>query len=157
MTTKLPRDRFGRPLPAGSRDELSHAAEPELVSSSAWDSVRRGIALFDERRFYEAHEFFEYAWNAVEKKSKDREFLRGVTQVAVGCCHIQRGNRRGARALLARAAKLLHPYPAPHRGIDTTALIDMTRKLSHALRDPWPASGFVFKEFPTAQERNREG
>lgn len=26
-----------------------------------------------------------------------------MTQLAVGCCHVQRGNRKGALALLARA------------------------------------------------------
>ncbi len=75
-----PRDRYGRPLPRGSRDELDHDGEPEEVVGSAQEACRRGIALFDERRFFEAHEFFEYAWKADDVDDRDRRFWKGVSR-----------------------------------------------------------------------------
>ena len=69
--------------------------------------------MFDAQRFFEAHEFFEYVWKADEVGERDRPFWKGVTQVAVGCCHAQRGNDHGALALLGRAAGYLRRYPSP--------------------------------------------
>ena len=91
-------------FPVEGKDELAHDGEPEGVVGSAQEACRRGIALFDEQRFFEAHAFFEYAWKADDVDDRDRRFWKGVTQVAVGCCHAQRGNGRGALALLERAA-----------------------------------------------------
>ena len=100
MRGVTPRDRYGRVFSGGGRNELARDGEPEDVVNSAREACRRGIVLFNERRFYEAHEFFEYAW-------------KGVTQVAVGCCHTQRGNGRGALSLLTRASDQFRSFPSP--------------------------------------------
>lgn len=113
-----PRDRFGRPLPEGSPDELRGGPPP----SSVEEALRRGAELFDLRRFFEAHESFEWAWKSPEVDEQDRPFFKGLAQVAVGCCHIQRGNPAGAARLLARGAQSLKTCPSPHHGIDTADL-----------------------------------
>ena len=64
--------------------------------SSAREACLRAILLFDECRFFEAHEQFEHAWKDDDTDEEDRPFWKGVTQVAVGCCHAQRGNRRSS-------------------------------------------------------------
>jgi uncharacterized protein len=117
-----PRDRFGRPLPRGSRDELAHAEEPGEVGVTLAAAFARAVALFDEQRFFEAHEFFEHIWKSDWVDARDRDFWKGVTQVAVGCCHVQRGNGAGAVTLLERAADYLAGYPERHNGVDTAAL-----------------------------------
>jgi predicted metal-dependent hydrolase len=104
--------------------------------------------LFDERRFFEAHEFFEGCWNADDTEDRDRDFWKGVTQVAVGCCHAQRGNRRGALVLLGRAAGYLQRFPSPHRGIDTRALISLARAVADLVRRHGASAGLDFPEFP---------
>jgi len=143
-----PRDRYGRPLPRGNRDELARDGEPQEVVGSAQEACRRGIELFDERRFFEAHEFFEYVWNADDVDDRNRGFWKGVTQVAVGCCHAQRGNRRGALALFERAAGYLRRYPSPHLGTDTAALISVARTVRDQVRQRGASASLDFPKFP---------
>jgi uncharacterized protein len=45
-------------------------------------ALRRGAALFDEGRFWEAHEAWEEAW--LEEDGDVRLFLQGLIQVAAG-------------------------------------------------------------------------
>ncbi len=151
MKDVRPRDRYGRLLPRGSRDELAHAEKPEEVVSSAREACRRGMMLFDERRFFEAHEFFEYVWKADDVDDQDRWFWKGVTQVAVGCCHAQRGNDRGALALLERAVEHLRDYPSPHSGIDTGALVSVARSVADQVQQQGASANLDFPKFPTAQ------
>lgn len=99
--------------------------------------------MFDEQRFFEAHEFFEYAWKADDVDDRDRRFWKGVTQVAVGCCHAQRGNGRGALALLERAAGHLQRFPSPYWGVDTTALISVARSVADQVRLPFRRIGLA--------------
>ncbi len=120
------------------------------MSDSAQEACRKGIALFDERRFFEAHEFFEYVWKADDVEDRDRRFWKGVTQVAVGCCHAQRGNDRGALALLERAASHLRCFPSPHRGIDTAELISVTRTVVDQVRQRGASDSLEFPGFPKA-------
>jgi hypothetical protein len=104
--------------------------------------------LFDERRFFEAHEFFEYVWKADDVDDRDRRFWKGVTQVAVGCCHAQRENTCGALALLERAAGHLRRFPSPHRGIDTTALVSVARSVADQVRQRGASDSLDFPKFP---------
>jgi hypothetical protein len=82
--------------------------------------------LFDAQRFFEAHELLEGLWRSAAERG-DRGFWKGLTQVAVGWCHVQRGNAHGAVRLLSRAVANLEPYPSPHRGVDTAALVGSAR------------------------------
>jgi hypothetical protein len=134
MRGRPPKDRYGRTLPPGSVDELAHAEDPAEVTASAREAWLRGMALFDAERFFEAHEFFEHVWKAPDVDEGDRPFWQGVTQVAVGCCHVQRGNARSAVAVLERAAGLFDGYPSPHHGIDTTALMALAHRLAADVR-----------------------
>ncbi len=137
-----PRDRLGRPLPPGSRDERRHG-EPERACASFDEGLRKAGELFDEARFYEAHEFFEYLWKSKDARPSDRDFWRALAQVAVGYCHLQRGNPRGALTLLERAVAGLSPYPTPHHGIDTAALAGQARDTLRQLQ-----AGAALDELP---------
>ena len=122
----------------------------EEIVGSVQEVCRRGIALFDEQRFFDSHEFFEHVWKADDVEDRDRDFWKGVTQVAVGCCHAQRENRRGALALLERSAGYLRSYPSPHQGIDTAALLSLTRDVAEQLRQRSASTGLEFPKFPIA-------
>lgn len=80
----------------------------------------RGMALFDAREFFEAHEELEHAWNA--DPGPARELYRGLLQVAVAYLQIQRGNYRGALKMFLRLRQWLDPLPAVCRGIDVAQL-----------------------------------
>ena len=46
------------------------------------DALRRGAALFDQGRFWDAHEAWEEAW--LEEEGEVRQLLQGLIQVAAG-------------------------------------------------------------------------
>lgn len=117
-----PRDRFGAPLPRDAPDELGDRVEPDDVCETALEALDRATELFAASRFFEAHEFLEFVWKSPDLAPEDRGFWKGVTQVAVGCCHTQRGNTVGATTLLRRATRYMEPYPARHGGVDAAAL-----------------------------------
>lgn len=143
-----PRDRYGRPLARDAPDELPDRQEPDEVVDSVGQAFECAVALFDEQRFFEAHEFFEWIWKSGQVDPADRDFWKGVTQVAVGCVHTQRGNAEGALTLLTRAADHLSPYPSPHHGVDTAALVRATRSVATAVREHGPGPRTDFPRLP---------
>ncbi len=126
-----PRDRFGAPLPRGAVDEMAHKVEPEDVCTSVEQAVEHALRLFAEERFFEAHEFFEWAWKGSVTPDADRPFFKGMAQLAVGYCHTQRGNDTGARTLLRRGIDGIRGFAPAHHGID----VDATADLAETFRD----------------------
>lgn len=145
-----PRDRFGRPLAYGLADEMADRREPEEVVASVAEALVEAARLFDEQRFFEAHEFLEYIWKSDEVMAPDRSFWKGVTQVAVGCAHTQRGNARGAVTLLERARGYMAPYPAAYQGVDAAALAAGAGQVVAQVRERGPSPDLDFPRFPLA-------
>jgi uncharacterized protein len=84
------------------------------------DSYRRGLALFNQESFFDAHEVLEDVWRPAPEP--ERKFLQGLIQVAVALHHHSRGNLVGCRSLLARAHRNLSLYPEEHQGVDLASL-----------------------------------
>lgn len=145
-----PRDRFGRPLAYGLPDELGDRREPEEVVASVGEALAEAVRLFDQERFFEAHEFLEWIWKADEVAALDRAFWKGVTQVAVGCAHTQRGNARGAVTLLERAQGYMAPYPSPYHGVDAWALAAGAGRVVAQVREHGASPDLDFPRFPLA-------
>lgn len=146
--SERPRDRFGRPLPRNAPDGMPGREDPDETVTSLDDAFARAVALFDQQRFFEAHEFFEWIWKSDEVAPGDRDFWKGVTQVAVGCVHTQRGNAQGALTLLERAADHLSPYPSPYHGVDTAELSHVARRVASAVRERGPSPDVAFPPWP---------
>jgi len=137
------RDRYGRPVQAGS----SAAATPELRSlSSIVEAFDRGIELFDRRRFFEAHECFEFIWRA--SPADERSFWKGLTQYAAALCHCQRDNTRGALALMARASAYLVAYPSPYRGVEIHKLLEAAASMAREIQTGSDPARIGFPRFP---------
>ncbi|MFY9559676.1 MAG: DUF309 domain-containing protein [Terriglobales bacterium] len=64
---------------------------------------RRGLALFNSSRFFDAHEVLEDVWREAPRHSRLRRHLQGMVQLAVAFHHQSTGNRVGARSVLERA------------------------------------------------------
>ena len=94
-----PRDAAGRPLPRGA---VGVERVPDDLVLGPHESVDETQRLLDEGMPFHAHEVLEAAWKAAEPAQ--RELWRGLAQLAVGLTHLQRGNARGAVALLRRGA-----------------------------------------------------
>ena len=75
--------------------------------------------LLDSGRPFHAHEVLEASWKAAPPA--ERDLWQGLAQVAVGLTHAQRGNARGAAALLRRGAAAGRPgTPAAARRTAST-------------------------------------
>ena len=92
----------------------------------------QGIAEFNRREFFEAHETLEDIWN--EENGAVRIFWQGLIQVAIGCCHIQRGNLDGALHLLAAGQMKLQAYLPAYAGIDVAGLLDAAGRVEDESR-----------------------
>jgi uncharacterized protein len=75
----------------------------------------RGLAHFNAREFFEAHEAWEELW--LVEAEPEKTFLQGLIQVAAAFHHCGRGNLRGARSLLAAGLAKLAGFPDDHRGL----------------------------------------
>jgi len=101
-------------------------------------SLQRGIELFNEGHYWEAHEAWEEAWTP-DRRGPDSGFYKGLIQVAAGCLHYTRRNRRGTVNKWRSGADYLRPYPAVHRGVALAPLIASVDAMLAAVEaDGWP-------------------
>jgi predicted metal-dependent hydrolase len=94
---------------------------PDFDRHSVEENHRLGIRLFEQRRYFPAHEAWETAWKQA-RGTDDAEFFKGLSQLGAGYVHLLRGNRHGAMTLMRRAASRISRYPEGHRGIASGAL-----------------------------------
>ncbi len=83
--------------------------------------LEEGIALFNHREFFEAHEVWEDRWN--EEAGDARRFLQGLIQIAAGLLKIQTGTPTGAMKLLGAGSEKLKPLGSSFCGVDLKALL----------------------------------
>jgi uncharacterized protein len=101
-------------------------------------SLERGAELFNEGRYWEAHEAWEEAWMP-DRKGADAGFYKGLIQVAAGCLHYGRRNRRGAVNKWRSGADYLRPYLPRHLGVELVELVELTDRNRAALEmGGWP-------------------
>ncbi len=86
-------------------------SKPEFVPI-----FRRGVDLFNARKFWEAHEAWEELWLAAE--SDLVQFLQGLIQLAAAYHHVQRGTLRGGVRLFDAALGRLAAFPLRFCGLD---------------------------------------
>jgi predicted metal-dependent hydrolase len=103
---------------------------PDFDSHSLKENHHLGTRLFEEGRFFPAHEAWETAWKQA-RGTNDAEFFKGLSQLGAGYVHLLRGNRHGAATLMRRAAGRIERYPDGHLGIATTAVAE--RAIADAL------------------------
>jgi uncharacterized protein len=84
--------------------------------------LKQGIDLFNSGRYWDAHEAWEHVWMP-DRRGPDAGFYKGLIQVAAGCLHYGRRNRRGALNKWRSGADYLRPYLPEHLGVRLSALI----------------------------------
>lgn len=80
-----------------------------------------GIELFNDHRFWHAHEAWEEIW--LQASGEDKFFLQGLIQLAAAYHHVQRGTFRGAVRLFDAALRKLEPFADDYRGVDRTEAV----------------------------------
>jgi predicted metal-dependent hydrolase len=101
-------------------------------------SLGRGIELFNQGLYWEAHEAWEEAWTP-DRKGPDSGFYKGLIQVAAGCLHYTRHNRRGTVNKWRSGAGYLRAYPAAHRRVALAPLLRAVDEMLAAVEaEEWP-------------------
>ena len=79
----------------------------------------KGINAFNNRQFYDAHEYWEELW--LDYKLNDSDFIQGLIQLAVSYFHLFNQNLTGARSMIKKCLKKIELFHTT-RGIDVMEL-----------------------------------
>ena len=100
--------------------------------------LEHGIELFNSGLYWEAHEAWEGDWMPI-RKGPESGFYKGLIQVAAGCLHYTRRNRRGAVNKWRSGADYLRPYLPAHLGVHLAPLVAAVDGYLAAMRaETWP-------------------
>ena len=108
----------------------------DAARAVAPDGVLKGIALFNQRQFYEQHEAIEAEWHA--ERGPIRALYQGLLQIGVGFHHALAGNVPGAIALLTDGIAKTAEFRPQALGIDTEKLVAESRACLDQLRQGGP-------------------
>jgi hypothetical protein len=92
--------------------------------------ARDGILLFNQGRYFEAHEELEAAWR--EESGKIRGLYQGILEAGVAYLHIRRQNLEGALKVYGRSMRWLREWPEVCRG---TCVGQLRRDLDAAMAE----------------------
>jgi len=93
------------------------------------DTFYNALNLFNDQKWYEAHDAFEDIWNTLD--GDERQIIQGILQVAVSQFHLSKGNLNGATILLGEGLGRIKTRTNINLGID---LVSFCRCLEQLLR-----------------------
>src|SRR5574340_1007570 len=99
--------------PRGTR--MIYCRGMQECSGPLHPKAREGIRLFNQGRYFEAHEELELAWR--EEQGKIRELYQGILEAGVTYLHLRRGNLAGAQKVFGRSMRWLRAWPTACRRI----------------------------------------
>lgn len=81
--------------------------------------LRRGVALFNARLFFECHEYMEGMWKATS--GPEKAFYHGIVQIAAAFYHFEKRNWHGASTLAQKGMRKLAGYQDSYLGVDVSS------------------------------------
>lgn len=111
-------------------------SERSQILTELPEEYLRGIALFNDGRFYECHEVWETVW--LRATGEQRRFLHAMIQAAAALLHVQRGNWKGARSVGARAVSKLETVPAVMMQLDVREFLIYFKRFLAAATAAFP-------------------
>ena len=84
------------------------------------DNFINAINLFNNQKWYEAHDAFEDIWNTLD--GDERQIIQGILQVSVSQFHLSKGNYNGATILLGEGLGRIKNRTNINLGIDLETL-----------------------------------
>ena len=97
------------------------------------DNFLNALNLFNNQKWYEAHDAFEDIWNTLD--GDERQIIQGILQVSVSQFHLNKGNLNGATILLGEGLGRIKNRTNINLGIDLQTfckcLEDLLRKLQY--------------------------
>jgi hypothetical protein len=89
--------------------------------------IEHAVQLFNEERYWEAHEALEYIWK--NATGIEREILNGIILVAAAFVHDEKDESDVCISILRRARKKLDPGSGNYHGINTNRIADMISEI----------------------------
>lgn len=90
-----------------------------MIMNKETELFQQGIEAFNNRSFYDAHEYWEEIW--LDCKVEDATFIQGLIQLSVSYFHYFNGNLKGARSMIRKCLTKFDQYESA-RGIDVRQL-----------------------------------
>ena len=84
------------------------------------NSFSNALKLFNDKKWYEAHDAFEEIWNTLD--GDERQVVQGILQVSVSQFHLTKGNLNGATILLGEGLGRIKKRTKINLGIDLDSL-----------------------------------
>ena len=126
----MDRSEPGRPIRKKSLHELDLSTLTRFVlTAQDRTDFHRGIRLFNQGKFWEAHEAWEAVW--LRHPEDGRFFIQGLIQLAAAYHQLRRGIHRGFRIHLRRAQERLVLFPDVFLAVDVAGL---RKEIREALR-----------------------
>ena len=91
------------------------------------DNFLNALNLFNDQKWYEAHDAFEDIWNTLD--GDERQIIQGILQVSVSQFHLSKGNHNGATILLGEGYGRIKNRTNINLGIDLETLCKCLEKL----------------------------
>ena len=96
------------------------------------DNFLYALDLFNNQKWYEAHDAFEDIWNTID--GDERQIIQGILQVSVSQFHLSKGNYNGATILLGEGLGRIKNRTNINMGIDLETLCKCLEKLLSKLQ-----------------------
>ena len=105
----------------------------EVEINNFEDNFFNALNLFNNQKWYEAHDAFEDIWNTLD--GDERQIVQGIIQVSVSQFHLSTGNLNGATILLGEGLGRIKNRTNNNLGIDLESfcvcLEQLLRKLQY--------------------------
>jgi uncharacterized protein len=90
-------------------------------------AVERAVQLFNDERYWEAHEALEYVWK--NATGVEREILNGIILVAAAFVHDEKDEPNVCISILRRARKKLDPASGNYHAININRIANMISEI----------------------------
>ncbi len=96
-------------------------------------ALEKGICLFNQGQYFDAHEVWEGLWFRAQN-AQDKRFFQGLIMAAGAFLHAQKRECAGAAALLAKSMPLLRNGVDAHPDLQVS---DFIKSLEQLGREDW--------------------
>ena len=108
----------------------------DISSKDFKNSLDEALELFNNKKWYEAHDAFEDIWNGLD--GDERQIIQGILQVSVSQFHLSKGNINGAMILLGEGLGRIRERTSVDLGIDLKEFCNLLELLLSKLHSELP-------------------
>ena len=91
------------------------------------EAIERAVELFNDEKYWEAHEALESAWKG--SSGAEKSILNGIILVAAAFVHDEKDEQEICLSILQRARKKLDGTGGAYHGIDVDRIADLISKI----------------------------